>query len=136
MVYILYYKMMIPYFSLSWYITAFRAPVAKWLANEVSAVISSECLTSDLLAECSFNPSSCLTPLQNQIVGVVCRLPDLLTNRLGHSLPSSLMPPAYFKLIGSCLFNCLESIYTSIKGEDGLVTWPHPSLAEESGVFL
>ena len=94
----------------------FRLPVARWLANEVADLLASDDLTSDLFIECSSNPSPRLSPAQEQLVGVVCRLPDLLANRLGRSLPAMLLPAEYFRLVGGALYKCLERVYTSIKG--------------------
>lgn len=102
-------------------VTVCRIPVARWLANQVSDVLTSGSLTSDLFAKCSSNPSPRLTPAQDHLVGVVCHLPDLLANRLGHSLPTSLMPAAYFRLISQSLCKCLEEVHVSIKGEEGVL---------------
>lgn len=93
-----------------------RTPVARWLANEVADLLISDSLTADLLAQCSSNPSPRLSPIQEQLVGVICRLPDLLANRLGRSLPAVLLPAEYFKLVGRALYNCLGRVYASIKG--------------------
>lgn len=94
----------------------YRLPVARWLANEVADLLASDDLTSDLFTQCSSNPSPRLSPAQEQLVGVVCRLPDLLANRLGRSLPVTLLPTKYFQLVGGALYKCLERVYTSIKG--------------------
>lgn len=91
-------------------------PVARWLANEVSHLLKSGSLASALFAECSGYSTSHLTPAQDQLVGVICHLPDLLANRLGRSLPALLVPPAYFKQVGMSLYNCLERVYAAIKG--------------------
>ena len=94
----------------------YRLPVARWLANEVADLLASDDLTSDLFTQCSSNPSPRLSPAQEQLVGVICRLPDLLANRLGRSLPVTLLPTKYFQLVGGALYKCLERVYTSIKG--------------------
>ena len=91
-------------------------PVARWLANEVADLLVSNSLTSDLFTQCSSNPSPRLSPAQEQLVGVICRLPDLLANRLGRSLQATLLPAEYFRLVGGAVYNCLERVYTGIKG--------------------
>ena len=94
----------------------YRTPVARWLANEVVDLLTADSLTSDLFTQCSNIPSPRLSPTQEQLVGVVCRLPDLLANRLGRSLPDTLLPVTYFKLVGRVLWECLKQVYATIKG--------------------
>ena len=84
-----------------------RLPAAVWLSQEVQALISSGRLTSLLTAELGSSP---LTPEQDQLVGYLCRLPDSLANRLGRQIPSSLLPPQFFKSMGESIADCLKNI--------------------------
>ncbi len=57
-----------------------------------------------------------LTPSQEGLVGVLCRLPDVLANRMGRELPPALLPPQYFSAIGRGLMGCLHQVYKALKG--------------------
>ncbi len=96
----------------------FRLPTAKWLASEVLKLLQSGILPSLLLSESKSDPaSSRLSLRQEELVGVVCRLPDVLANRLGQQLKEALFPKPYFELLGVGVAQCLESIHKNFKGK-------------------
>lgn len=95
----------------------FRLPTAKWLANEVRKLLQNEDgLTSILVSNSINSDPNQLSPLQEHLVGVVCRLPDVLANRLGRQLKADLLPMAYFKRLGECLVGCLQHLYEKFEG--------------------
>ena len=63
----------------------------------------------------STNPAQVNTQ-QEHLVKVLCRLPDVLANRLGRYLKEGLLPKPYFRSIGKDIFRCLESIRKQFKG--------------------
>lgn len=69
-----------------------------------------------LYGECRRDPSHGLTYRQEQLVGVVCRLPDLLANRMGHQLHHSLLPREYFTALGRSMLACLEQVHRALRG--------------------
>ena len=80
-------------------------------------LLKSGVLSSLLLSESKGDPaSSRLSPRQEELVGVVCRLPDVLANRLGRQLKQSLFPKPYFGLLGEGVAHCLEDIHKDFKG--------------------
>ena len=95
----------------------FRLPVAKWLSSEVLKLLKSGAFASLLLSMSRRDPaSSRLSPIHEHLVGVVCRLPDVLANRLGRQLKEGLFPAPYFRQLGRDLLECLESIHVKWKG--------------------
>jgi hypothetical protein len=87
------------------------------LASEVLKILQSGVFPSILLSSCKEDPGSTrLSVAQENLVGVVCRLPDVLANRLGRSLKDSLLPKSYFQCLGEGLVTCLEGIRKDFKG--------------------
>ncbi len=94
-----------------------RLVTAKWLASEVLKIIECGGLSSILLSASGEDPASTqLTHAQEHLVGVVCRLPDVLANRLGRYTKEGLLPRQYFKRLGEGLLGCLEGIRKLFKG--------------------
>jgi hypothetical protein len=88
---------------------------ARWLARELESLIHISTLTSLLCREsCSSSPT--LSPIQQQLLSSLTHLPDLLANRLGSSLPPSLLPTSLFTLLGCALLASLHSIHSDVKG--------------------
>lgn len=86
--------------------------MAKWLAHEVLTIIESRGFATILSSMSSCDPASVsLSVLQEHLVGVVCRLPDVLANRLGRQLKEGLFPKPYFRRLGEGLVQCLENIH-------------------------
>ena len=85
-------------------------------------MISSDQLCQVLYEECRRDPSHGLTSWQEQLVGVVCRLPDLLANRMGHQLHHSLLPRKYFAALSRSVLVCLEKVHGALQG--GFTTSP------------
>lgn len=48
---------------------------------------------------------------------MLCRLPDVLSNRMGRELPMSLLPYHYFSALGHGLTECLQQVYRALKGK-------------------
>ena len=90
-----------------------------WLAREVEALLadSSLSLTSLFHTECLAS-SAHLSPQQEQLVAVLCHLPDCLANQLGRGLPPSLLPQEYFPAIGRGVLECLRRVHDDIRGGD------------------
>ena len=86
--------------------------VARWLAGEVREAITDVSL---LHGEC-VAPSASLSPRQEQLVSAICHLQDTLTNRLGATLPSSLLPPAHFSSIGGSILESLRRVHEEMRG--------------------
>lgn len=91
---------------------------AKWLASEVLKIVQSGGLGSILLTRSREDPAATRLSLQQQhLVGVVCRLPDVLANRLGRALKEGLLPKPYFGCVGEGVLRCLEGLRRDCKGE-------------------
>ncbi len=99
---------MISLSSPGWY----RLSAALWLSTEVQALLTSGRLTALFRDELSPAP---LSADLEQLVGVVCRLPDTLSNRLGRQLSPSLLPPQYFKMVGLSIADCLKDVAATSK---------------------
>ena len=95
-----------------------RLTTAKWLASEVLKILQSGGLASVLLSTSRQDPASTrLSVTQEHLVGVVCRLPDVLANRLGRYLKEGLLPKPYFKSLGEGVCGCLEGVHKDFKGK-------------------
>lgn len=95
----------------------FRVPVAKWLSHEVLELLSSGGLTVLFNSQVQGTVSHHLNPFQEQLVGVVCRLPDCLANRLGRQLSRHLLPQQYFERVGNATVECLKEMCSLHTGE-------------------
>lgn len=94
-----------------------RLATAKWLATEVLKILQAGGLSSILLSTSREDPASTrLSLVQEHLVGVVCRLPDVLANRLGRSVKDGLLPKPYFRCLGEGILACLEGIRRDFKG--------------------
>ena len=102
--------MFFPFLSIS-------SSVAKWISNEVLQIITSNGLTTVLVNECKEHVSARLHPTQEHLIGVVCRLPDVLSNSLSRQLTPSLWPGAYFMRVGKSLCECLQQVHSALRGK-------------------
>lgn len=93
-----------------------RLQSARWLCSEVQDMLSRDELCQVLFNECRRDPAHSLTSQQEQLVGVVCRLPDLLANKMGRQLHPSLLPRGYFAALGRSMVACLERVHTALRG--------------------
>ena len=85
-------------------------PTAKWLSHEVLELLSSGGLTILFNSQVRDTNTLHLSPAQEQLVGVVCRLPDCLANRLGRQLSRSLFPQQYFERVGNAIIEYLKEL--------------------------
>jgi len=65
----------------------------------------------------SESSSAPLSVAQIQLVDIIVRLPDSLTNRLARKTPPSLMPTQYFNNIGEAIAKVMEYLVTTGKRE-------------------
>ena len=87
------------------------------MAGEIERVLSSSTLSSMLYRE-SCKPSPSLSPAQQQLLSALTRITDCLANKLGRSLPPSLLHSSLFSLLGAGLLNCLQAVHTDLKGSE------------------
>lgn len=97
------------------YLPLNRVSSVRWLARELEIILESKSLSLILYRETSSSSSS-LSPEQEQLLSAITKLPDKLANRLGHSLPLSLLPTSIFSSLGSSLIMCLSSLHSDLRG--------------------
>lgn len=88
----------------------FSVPTAKWLSHEVLELLSSGGLTILFNSQIRDTNTIRLSPAQEQLVSVVCHLPDCLANRLGRQLSQRLLPQQYFERVGIAIIECLTEL--------------------------
>ena len=94
--------------------------VTQWLAGEVLHLLSDGKLVEVLVAQCREVRvgDARLTAQQDQLVGVLCRLPDVLSNQLQQCLDPALLPQPYFSRLGMDVFSCLQRVHCILRGRD------------------
>jgi len=94
--------------------------VIQWLAGEVLHLLSGGKLVEVMLTQCRdvHVGDARLTAQQEQLVGILCRLPDVLSNRLQQYLDPSLLPQPYFSQLGMDVFSCLQRVHNILRGRD------------------
>ena len=92
----------------------------QWLAGEVLHLLSGGKLVEVMLTQCRDVRvgDARLTAQQEQLVGILCRLPDMLSNRLQQYLDPSLLPQPYFSQLGMDVFSCLQRVHNILRGRD------------------
>lgn len=91
-------------------------PAVRWLAEKVLRLLSSGSLVKVMVAECREVSGARLTAQQEHLVGVLCRLPDVLSNRLSQHLDPGLLPQPYFSQLGADVFACLQQVHSILRG--------------------
>lgn len=92
-----------------------RVATAQWLAKEMQNLLDDNTLTSLLYEECcKLSPD--LSPVQDQLLSALTRLPDCLSNKLGRSLPSFFHPLTLFSILARALLGCLHKLHTDLQG--------------------
>lgn len=81
----------------------------------MQTLLDDNTLTSLLYEECC-KLSSDLSPAQDQLLCALTRLPDCLSNKLGHSLPSFFHPLTLFSSLARALLGCFHKIHTDLQG--------------------
>lgn len=88
----------------------------QWLAGKVLHLLSSGRLVEVMVAECREVSGARLTAQQEHLVGVLCRLPDVLSNCLRQHLDPGLLPRPYFSQLGADVFSCLQQVHSILRG--------------------
>ena len=88
----------------------------RWLAEKVLRLLSSGRLVEVMVAECREVSGARLTAQQEYLVGVLCRLPDVLSNCLRQHLDPGLLPQPYFSQLGANVFTCLQQVHSILRG--------------------
>ena len=89
----------------------------QWLAGKVLHRLSSGRLVEVMVAECREVSGARLTAQQEHLVGVLCRLPDVLSNCLWQHLDPGLLPRPYFSQLGADVFLCLQQVHSILRGK-------------------
>ncbi len=101
----------------------FRLTTAKWLCNEVLSILQSGSVGSILAAQAKLSASTSdgakprLSSQQQQLISAICRLPDVMANRVGRQLKEPLLPVPYFKSLGRSFRDSLVTVHSHHKGE-------------------
>lgn len=90
--------------------------VVQWLAGKVLHLLSSGRLVEVMVAECREVSGARLTAQQEHLVGILCRLPDILSNCLRQHLDPRLLPWPYFSQLGADVFSCLQQVHSILRG--------------------